>query len=472
MSLGSGLKGLFQIRERRKIVLSGLSCLGAGLLGCLVLAAVPTSAQAQDTATSAASATDLRVRQQELLAVLLDQPDNLDVAFEYATVSARLDDYEAAISTFERMLIFAPGLPRVQLELGVLYYRLGATLQARQYFEAVNNAPNVPPEVAARVGVYLAAIDRAQDPTDFSATLVAGVRVQNNANAGPGSRAIDLNGTTFLLDETSTGRKDVNLYAVGLVHWGYDLGTQGDTIEADLLTYGSRYREVSRLDTELAELTFGPSLNLARFGIDDARLGLYGILSGIRLDYANYSGAVGFGSRFAIRPAIATQISSKLEFRRRWYNDTIANPSISDRSGYIIRGDLKLTQQLTGALSARVSLLGDFEEAKTGWDQSWELGIAAGVTLRFASPIEALPYTWSASLDAGYLRRLYDDPDPVISATTSQKDHEGFLRANLTVPLRQDFAVSLNGELQRVSSNYDLATYSNASASVALIKSF
>jgi Flp pilus assembly protein TadD len=67
------------------------------------------------------SADALLARQTVLLAKMLERPADLDIAFEYATVSVMVGDYEAAISTFERMLIFAPHLPRVKLELGVLY---------------------------------------------------------------------------------------------------------------------------------------------------------------------------------------------------------------------------------------------------------------------------------------------------------------------------------------------------------------
>ena len=41
---------------------------------------------------------------------MLQDPSNLDVAFEYASLSSQVGDYEAAISTLERMLIFAPKL--------------------------------------------------------------------------------------------------------------------------------------------------------------------------------------------------------------------------------------------------------------------------------------------------------------------------------------------------------------------------
>jgi Flp pilus assembly protein TadD len=61
-----------------------------------------------------------------LLRLMLQDPSNLDVAVEYVSLSSQVGDYEAAVSTLERMLIFAPNTPRLQLELGILYYRLGS----------------------------------------------------------------------------------------------------------------------------------------------------------------------------------------------------------------------------------------------------------------------------------------------------------------------------------------------------------
>ena len=86
---------------------------------------------------------------------MLQDPSNLDVAFEYAALSSQVGDYEAAVSTLERMLIFAPNTPRLQLELGILYYRLGSYEVSRSYFAQVVANPNVPPEIAAKVRLYL-----------------------------------------------------------------------------------------------------------------------------------------------------------------------------------------------------------------------------------------------------------------------------------------------------------------------------
>jgi tetratricopeptide (TPR) repeat protein len=106
-------------------------------------------------------AASLQAQKDALFQQMLSEPGNLDVTFAYADVSARLGDYEAAVSALERMLLFNPDLPRVQLELGALYYRMGSYDLARSYFERAATA-NPPTEVRARVDQYLADIEKAE----------------------------------------------------------------------------------------------------------------------------------------------------------------------------------------------------------------------------------------------------------------------------------------------------------------------
>jgi tetratricopeptide (TPR) repeat protein len=435
------------------------------------LTATAALAQTPSFGTSPLKA-QLAARQQELLQVMLKRPDDLDTAFEYASISAQLGDYEAAISTFERMLVYAPGLPRVELELGVLYFRLGSFDAARYYFDAALKAPNVPPEVEEKVSVYLAAIDNREDPTKFAASVAFGVRYQSNANAGPGGRRVVLNGTPFLLSETSTGQSDVNGYIAGHFHGGYDLGTQGDLLEADLLVYGARYYDQVRLDTGIAELTIGPSFNMKRFNIDNTRAGIYGIFSGVRLDHANYSGALGLGTRFVSDFSPTTRLTGKAEYRQRWYNNSMAYPSVSDRNGYVLLVDLILHHQISGSVLLRSEAFGDFEEASRNWNQSWEAGFSFGGTYKFASPVESLPDPWSIDMEAGFAYRDFDSPDQLINATETEYDYEGWVRGVFSVPLRKEFKVNLTGELRRQFSNYDLSTYTNASGMLTVVKNF
>lgn len=57
-----------------------------------------------------------------MLQRMIANPSDLDLAFQYAQASCDAGDYEGAISALERMLIYAPNTPRIQFELGVLYY--------------------------------------------------------------------------------------------------------------------------------------------------------------------------------------------------------------------------------------------------------------------------------------------------------------------------------------------------------------
>lgn len=441
----------------------------------LVLAGItffPALTYSQDTGSDVQSSDALLARQSALLIKVLERPADLDLAFEYATVSVLAGDFEAAISTFERMLIFAPNLPRVKLELGVLYYRLGSLETARYYFQSALESPDVPPEVQNKIETYLAAIAAKQLPTQFRADLIIGARYQSNANAAPGGRRVTLNGRDVFLDDTATGKADFNAFAAGRAYGSYDLGTQGDLIEADLVFYAARFADQVRLDTGLAEVTIGPSFNMARFNWDNIQLGIYGVASGVRLNHANYNGAVGVGSRLVARPDIQTEVTAKVEWRQRWFNDTSDYPTVSDRNGYYVQFASKISRQLTKALRTRVLALADFEETAKRFQQSWEAGAGIGATYQFKSPIKQLPHLWALDLEAGYIYRSYAAPDPLVNATEKQRDHEGWVRAALNIPLKYNISAGLVGEFRRQYSNYDLSSYSNASAMISLRKAF
>ena len=87
-----------------------------------------------------------------------------------AGLSSQVGDYETAVSTLERMLIFAPNTPRLQLELGM--HRLVDVTRT----SAMVANPNVPPEIAAKVRLYLQQLAIEAEPPPFSATIFSGIR--------------------------------------------------------------------------------------------------------------------------------------------------------------------------------------------------------------------------------------------------------------------------------------------------------
>src|SRR6185312_12696418 len=105
--------------------------LAVGLASAGGTLAMETAAAQSATATlnvppqaGIGSVSAINARRGVLFTQMMAQPANIELAFEYAALSSRVGDIEAAISTLERMLIFAPDLARLKLELGALYFRL------------------------------------------------------------------------------------------------------------------------------------------------------------------------------------------------------------------------------------------------------------------------------------------------------------------------------------------------------------
>src|SRR5829696_3761957 len=120
-----------------------------------------------------------------MFAQVLREPANLDLSFRFAEVATAAGDYEAAIGALERMLFYNPALPRVRLELGILYFRLGSYEMARSYLAGALAGADAPPEVRARVEPFLFEIDRRLATTQWSGFGQLGVRFQDQRQCRP-----------------------------------------------------------------------------------------------------------------------------------------------------------------------------------------------------------------------------------------------------------------------------------------------
>ncbi|MDN2582827.1 tetratricopeptide repeat protein [Aquibium sp. ELW1220] len=456
-----------QLRMRALVAAGAVLCAGSAFAQTDPKVAPKTVAPPQVSADVAT----LQAQRTALFQRMLDKPDDLDAAFKYAALSAQVGDLEAAIATLERMLIFAPGLPRLQLELGVLYYRLGAFETARTYFKSAISGPQVPDEVRLKVEEYLSGIATAEMDTRFSGQIRAGVRYQTNANRAPGLGTVLTSGG-LTIDPGSVGAADTNAYAAGLFHYSHDLPSQGDSLEVDLVTYASKQFERDELDTVLAEVTFGPALDMGRVGIDNAVLGIYGIAAGVFVNDHFYSAAGGVGTRFVIRPSARMSSLTAFEYRYRDYQESSAAPTANNRDGneyrlytsnsYIVMPTFMLNG---GAYVQRT-------ESEFGYLAYIEAGISGGFSYAFASPLGGQYGPWTLSPTAGFIYREYDDADPVIDPTEAEIDHEVYVGASLLVPVAQSWSLLADTEYRDVSSNYAIRDYDNLSVSLSVVKRF
>lgn len=229
----------------------------AVLIGAVIGIILSRGAAAQQTEEDRAA---LEAAYEAAFQANLNDPADLDTTFEYAELAVKVGDVEGGISALERMLIYNPDLPRVRLELGVLYFRLGSYEIARSYLTRAVEGADVPEPVRARVAVYLEEIDDRLARHKFTGSVLGGYRYQSNANAGPSSPAVRVFGLPATLADRFTQKADSNGFLSGSLRHLYDFRTQGGEMwESNVRAYGSRQRDQEQLDLGLLELDTGPA---------------------------------------------------------------------------------------------------------------------------------------------------------------------------------------------------------------------
>jgi tetratricopeptide (TPR) repeat protein len=126
----------------------GLKKLGTFLLLATVLVGCETAQPGPSV--------ELQNKQNAAFQEMLKDPGNLEVVMAYAQAATKAGDYEGAVSAYEGMLIADSNLPRVRLELGILYYRLKSYDTSRTYLESALASPALPADVRKPTELLLA----------------------------------------------------------------------------------------------------------------------------------------------------------------------------------------------------------------------------------------------------------------------------------------------------------------------------
>jgi hypothetical protein len=408
------------------------------------------------------------MKRQALFQKMLADPGNAELALAYARLAAESGDLEGAVSTLERLLIFSPNVAALNLELGTLYYRLGANAAASAYFEAAIAAPDATPAIKATAAAFMARAAAGSAGDRNMASLTFGARYQTNANGGADSPWANLNGVPFLLSPAAVASPDANGFVAGTLHLTNDLHDQGDRFDTDINVYGALYRQQSDLNALAGEIRLGPVYNLKRVGIANSTLGIYGIGDAEGLGGNPYYLAYGLGTVLTTALDPATQSHVRLEYRQERFENSALRPTVSDMNGARIRVSGDIRRQLNPTVALYGAVYGERKAAAVADQADWEMGAARGTTLTLPAGGEN---PWLLDLSAGALARELDGPDPAMS-TAARHDTRGFVEGVLTVPLAQGWAAQAAVGYSRQLSTYDVYTFSDTSTSLALTKRF
>jgi hypothetical protein len=447
-----------------------------GLLLLLAVAGMGQSggsASAQDL--SAADRATLLARKDTLFQQMLREPSNLDIAFAYADVSAKLGDNEAAVSALERMLLFNPDLARVQLELGALYFRMGSYEIARTYFEKAL-AANPPGEVKSRIETYLGEISNLSSPTRLSGFFFFGAQYQSDANIAPGSPLVHSPVGDVLLNSEFVKKADTNFFATGSVLYSIDLGTQDrDTFEIGGTGFANHYGSVTRLDLGLTEATAGPRFNFREpiSGFSIATLKPYFIANDVSLGGNQYFHTVGVGGEATAIAWGDVRLRSVFEFRNKNFNDAPDRPLSRGLQGSDKLVSLFASKQITTEPLSELALEFDFlaQDTRLAYYANKSYAGSIAYRIRYDDPTGTLRFPLETTFFFSRSDANYAAPDPCCNTSGNPfffipaVRHDQRWRWGITQSFQVWKNVAIVAQAQRdvVSSNLSLYGYTSNS---------
>lgn len=434
------------------------------MVAALILAvAIASTSHAQTTAPASALPTDYDGAFRAMMA----DPANLDLTFRFAELAIAAGDLEGAVSAFERLLIFNPNLPRIRYELGLLYLRLGSFQIARGYFEDVARAPDVPADIRSSTQASIAEIDKRLSATTVGFSAQAGMRWQSNANAANSAGVVKLFGLDATLDQTSQKRADWNGFAQASLAFAYDLGNQDrDTFETGLQLYGTRQREVSSLDLQVAQIDLGPRFRSG--GEEGWNLRPFALGSLVTLDDARYFASYGGGVTVDLPVSRSFGLDFDYRSRFRRFHVSEARASVADKDGWEHGGRFGL-RYAPGAVDLIKAGGGvSFANTRAEYERYLEYTVDLSYFRQFQAPFDLTALPWIASVTGGRTLRYYDGIDATVDPSTTRYDREWGLGVGLAVRVTTSWSLNLQFQQQWVRSSISNYTYTNTSATVGL----
>lgn len=436
--------------------ISHLVALGIGVF------VLDSAARAQQPATNpTVSASVVQVDYEALFQQMYKNPSNLDVSFKFAEQAVARGDYEAAIGALERMLFFNANLPRVKLELGVLYFKLGSFEIARGYLQDAIKGANVPDEIRAQVRAYLTEIDRRMSRYEYGAFFHGGVRYQTNANVGPNSLMVRALGQDAVLDNKFGKQPDWNSFQIVGANYLYKIGTRGDAFETTFLGINSRQFKLDQFNLGLVELLVGPRIAIGQ----NASFKLYGIGDQVWLGDANYFNAGGGGISARTTLSDYGLLEGYVEGRHRTFSNSTYYPTSSEQTGDLLSA--AITSDLRfGSLHWTTRVGYDQNRAVFDYNSYNRYSVDVAVPIEFSLALFGAPHQFVVAPTAGYSWAKYAAPNLIVDPNVIRSDREQRYGTIFDAQLVDNIGVRTQIQYSKIQSSLPNYTTSNFSVSV------
>jgi len=362
----------------------------------------------------------LIIQKEQTFKELFNDPTNMDLLFRYANICILVGDLEGAIGVFEQMLIYNRELPRIRLELGVLYFRLGAYALAKNYLESVKQF-NPPETVLERVEEFLSAINNAEKRITWKQNIAFGLKHTSNGNSGINADFIEI--SNFILAVDPESKRDGDRAQI----YNYNLSInqkldhpRGDNIEYQFNINANQLTQYENFNTLSNQLLVKRNYNLGSnylylFDLEEVKfvpsfsyqrviLGREEILNSTKLSF-DYSGLTQQGLKI-----ISLYIDKKVF------------PTSGIKDGQL-RGLSYLQSFGVGCCAGNLSFKATIENYRA--NAMYEFFENYALDLVFSQPLEN---NYFATFNYTYSQKRYDAPLPLFG---DRDDRSEALRINL-----------------------------------------
>lgn len=444
--------GSHRINWGTPLVIAKRALLGA-VVGLALAAPASLPAQAEDWWPFGSVTQDDYDR---ALTELRANPADPGLLAAFANVASRIGNYEAAIGALESILMQNPGLNRVRVELGVMYFRVGAYDVSRFHLERALASGSLPPAATDRAQSFLSANEGRMDGTTLSGAISAGLRYDTNPTLVSDKDVILTNDPFFgtvNVENNEEVDEDFAGFLQGSILWREDLGNQwGETWDTTGLTYWRWQFEAGDVDIGYTKVTTGPRLSVLPGTLDHASIRPY-VLGTFTLVDDGYATASGGGGLQASK-RFGTWLTLSADGNARWRDS-----ETDSQDGMIYSGLGRISMALNEDILFTIGGAYERTEAEEDYRSSDRLTAFANINLRYDAPFALTSYPWELALQAEVSQVLYDAPDPSVSTAEKRDDSNWRFNVRNTIGLSSSWFVFAEGGLYRTRSsinNYEV----------------
>lgn len=390
-----------------------------------------------------------------LLESVLANPADLERGYRYALALIDEGRYQAAASELERLLIIEPDQPRLRLELGVLYFRLGQYELSQSYLRRALETPGITPAVRDRLQYYHDEAQRRSKRSQFSGSLSFGARYQTNANGGPTGDVVRTAGGTVRLPPNLTERSDINAYIAGDVTHSYDLDLQRSAAIVSTLTgYATRQTQEDFYNFTGVSLRSGPRFAPAPADMPELRIYPYLLGDLVFLNDEFYNASVGPGLEVSHTPTNRLALSLVAEGRFANYDAVPKVPGADVLTGDEVLAFARAAYRIDANVTAMVHGGARNVDTERAFLDFYEFEAGAALALLYPAPIVVGGFSaWNASAGFGHFWRTYGGPDPAVDPGETRREKEWRLRATNEIPIVSRWSLIQQIEYRTIDAN-------------------